>query len=224
MIQPIQFKNKYINQLTIREMSFIHLDHHNIPHIVKDHLLRSTLSFTSQNIRHALNNDYSKQLIPLIGLFTILEQLGKCYDRMDISNIRFQNNIKRALVNFGGIDQNDELIDVLYALRNSLLHSASLISHGENSANKDKHYRFRYSSEIQHIIQESKVKWNGCYEELDGNTEKYTTLINVDLLVKFVFSCIEKASALNQENLLRLRLEGGVRQLYFDYIKSNPLL
>lgn len=217
MITSIQLLKKRIDELTFEEMAFVHLSTNNSPIFVKDYQLRSTLSFIYQNICHALVNEASKQLMPYLSLCAVLDQLGICYDRKDKIKPRYSNGIKRALVNFSELDEDDKLIDVLYALRNGLLHNLSLTSFDKY---KNKFYKFRYNSEIEDIYQDAEIEWNGNYVTLDTDPEKYTTHINVEKLQALVFGSIDKANDLNQNSLLELRLEGGLRQLYFDYVRA----
>ena len=216
-ITPQKLSDKHIDELTIEEMAFVHLSTSYTPITVKDAILRSTLSFINQNIQHSLSFEYSKQLMPYLSLCAILDQLGICYNRKDRPNTKFGNGIKRCLVYFGEIDEDDEIIDTLYALRNGLLHNVSLTSKAKYGNN---HYIFRYSEDIGNVYQKADTKWDGSYETLDGSREKYTTLINVVKFKDLVSRCIQKADDLNQNSLLELRLSGGVKQLFFDYIRS----
>lgn len=221
MITELKLLEKNIEQLTFEEMAFVHLNTSYSPILVKNGLLRSTLSFIHQNIQHSLVFDYSKQLMPYLSLCAILDQLGSCYDRNDKPNHKYTNGIKRALVNFGELNENDDMIDVLYILRNGLIHNVSLTSY--DKFNK-KHYIFRYNSDIESIYQKAEVNWNGDYEALDNNREKFVTHINVEKLRDLVFNCVQKAYDLNQTGNLVLRLQGGVRQLFYDYIQLFPRL
>jgi len=214
---PAKLNEKYIDELSVEEMSFIHLNTSYSPISVKNGLLRSTLSFTYQNIQHALHNENSKHLMPYIALCSILDQLGICYNRKDKSQPSFQNGLKRCLVNFGELNEKDEMINVLYALRNGLLHNISLVSYDYT---KKKYYRFRYSKDINSVYQNPQVDWDGNYTTLDNGGDNYTTLINVEKFKDLVYSCRDKAEELNQQSLLELRLPGGARQLFYDYIRG----
>jgi len=215
-------REKEVQELTLEEMIFIHLADSDSPIIVKDLYLKSTLSFLKRNIQHSLNNDHGKDIIPYIGLCTILDQLGTCYNIKNAQEPRFNSNgIKRCLVYFGEFNENDKLIDVLFALRNGLLHKASLTSHDQY---KNKYYHFRWDNDITEIFKEAEKEWNGNYDLLDQPGEQYLTLINVDLLKKLVYRCMDKAAKLNQNSLIELRLAGGKRQLYYDYIRTSEIL
>ncbi|MDF3078001.1 MAG: hypothetical protein K0S09_1890 [Sphingobacteriaceae bacterium] len=219
-ITPGNISNKNVDELSVEEMSFVHLYTNYSPISVKNAALRSTLSFIHQNIQHSLNFDYSKQLMPYLSLCAVLDQLGICYNRKDKEEPRFANGIKRCLVYFGEIEEDDEIIDTLYALRNGLLHNVSLTSKGQYN---DKHYIFRYNNEIEGVYQKAEKEWDGIYETLDRNRELYTTYINVEKFRDLVYTCIRKAEDLNQDSMLELRLPGGARQLFYDYIRSLPI-
>jgi hypothetical protein len=214
--QKLQDKN--VDDLSFEEMAFVHLSTSYSPILVKNAFLRSTLSFTYQNIQHSLSYEYSKQLIPYLSLCAILDQLGICYNRKDKIETKFKNGIKRCLVYFGEVDEDDELINTLYALRNGLLHNLSLTSIDKN---KNNHYIFQYNNEIDNVYKKAVEKWDGNYETLASNIDKYTTLINVGKFKDLVYKCIQKAEDLNQNSMLELRLNGGVRQLFYDYIRCK---
>ncbi len=216
-ITPHKLHDKHIDELSFEEMAFIHLSTSHSPISVKNAILRSTLSFIYQNIQHSLSFEYSKQLMPYLSLCAILDQLGICYNRKDKAEPKFENGVKRCLVYFGEVDENDELIKTLYALRNGLLHNISLTSIDKLNGN---HYIFQFNKEIENVYLKAEEKWDGNYETLDGNRDKYTTHINIEKFRDLVYKCIEKAYNLNQNSMLELRLSGGVRQLFFDYIRS----
>ncbi len=217
MITPHQLLEKQTHELTLNELAFIHLSDSNSFFTLKNNHVRSTLSFAIQNVRQALNLEYSKQLMPYITLCAILDQLGVCYNRNDKPLPRSENGLKRALVQFGEIDEDDDLINIIYSLRNGLLHNISLTSFDKKNT---AFYKFRYNSEITTIYKEAEEDWDGSYQTLDTNPEKFTTHINVKLFSELVFSCLYKANFLNQNNNLVLRLDGGLIQLFFDYILS----
>jgi hypothetical protein len=219
MITESKLWEKNIDELTFEEMAFVHLSTSHSAINVKNNRLRSTLSFIYQNIQHGLTFDYSKQLMPYLSLCAILDQLGICYDRADKPEPKYGNGIKRALVNFGEIEEDDEIINVLYALRNGLLHNVSLTSYDKF---KNKYYTFRYNAQIENLYQKAEIDWDGNYVTLDSGREKFTTHINVEKFRDLVFNCIRKADELNQDSKLILKLKGGVRQLFYDYIKSIP--
>lgn len=217
MITPHQLFEKHIDELNLNELAFIHLSDSISFFTLKENRVRSTLSYAIQNVRQALNLEYSKQLMPYVTLCAILDQIGICYDRNDKPLPTSEIGLKRALIQFGELDENDDLINIIYSLRNGLLHNLSLTSFDKKNGN---FYKFRYNSEITSIYKRAEENWNGSYETLDTDPEKFTTHINAKLFSDLVFSCIDKANSLNQTNNLALRLKRGLMQLFFDYILS----
>lgn len=217
MTTPHQLLEKHTHELNLNELAYIHLSDSNSHFTLKKNLVRSTLSFAIQNVKQALNLEYSKQLMPYMTLCAILDQIGICYDRNDKPLPRSGNGLKRALIQFGEVDEDDDLINIIYSLRNGLLHNVSLTSFDKKN---EKFYKFRYNSQITSIYKDAEETWDGSYETLDTNPEKFTTHINVKLFSDLVFSCVDKANSLNHTNNLVLRLEGGLIQLFFDYILS----
>ncbi len=217
MITRHQLLEKYTHELNLNELAFIHLSDSNSFFTLKENHVRSTLSFAIQNVRQALNLEYSKQLMPYVTLCAILDQIGICYDRNDKPLPKSSIGLKRALIQFGEIHEDDDLINIIYALRNGLLHNVSLTSFDKKNK---KYYKFRYNSHITSIYKKAEEDWDGSYETLDTNPEKFTTYINAKLFSDLVFDCVDKANSLNHTNNLALRLKGGLIQLFFDYIIS----
>ncbi len=214
---PADLHNLRIDELNEQQMIFVHIQSTATPIILKNSIARSTLSFICENVNHGLAFDKAKSLMPIISLCSILDQLGICYNRNDLEQPRFQNGIKRCLCYFGEFDEEDPIIDVLYALRNGLAHNVSLTSFDKY---KNKYYHFRYDNQIEEIYQPAEIEWDGDYNTLDNGREKFTTRINIEKFRSLVFNCVYKAEKLNQENKLELRFDGGTKQLFFDYIRT----
>lgn len=219
MITPASLRKKYIQELNLQEMVYIHLSVHG-PIVVKDGGLRSTLSFIYQNIQHGLTFEYSKHLMPYLSLCAILDQLGICYNRTDKPEPKYNNGIKRALVYFAELDEDDDIIGTICAFRNGLLHNISFTSYDKFTG---KYYFFRYNKNIPGVIQNPPKIWDGNYASLDDGSARYTTYINIEKFEELVSACIQKAAGLNEAGHIALRLSGGTRQLYYDYILSTSL-
>lgn len=213
-----EIESKEISELSQMEMSMIHLNTSYSTKIAGDSLLRSTLSVLVQNINHASQFRRSKNIMPLQSCMCILDQLGICYNIKGKPEPRFQNGIKRGLYYFAHLDEDDPNINVLYALRNGLLHNVSLVSVDKH---RDNHYFFRYARNDDHIVVSAEEKWDGCFETLDPSTDRFTTLISPNKIRELVIQAVEYASELNKESKLELRLEGGARELFYTYILST---
>jgi hypothetical protein len=213
-ITPVTLRNKYADELTLQELIFVHLYQYTGGIEIKDRVLRSTLSFIMENINHGFSFERAKILMPLLSCLSVLDQLGICYERTDMQVSRFDNGIKRALYYFGEFEEDDPIINTLYALRNGLLHNVSLVSIGKNN-----HFHFRYDSQINGIYQPAQIKWDGKFDTLDGTNGEYTTSISPDKIKELVQTCINYAFKLNMESKLKLRLKQGIKELYFSYIR-----
>ena len=219
-ITPKSIRNKYTDELTLNELIFVHLDLFTGGIGVKDRILRSTLSFIMENIEHGFALDKSKILMPLLSCLSVLDQLGICYERTDIKAPKFENGIKRALYYFGELQEDDPMINTLYALRNGLLHNVSLVSIDKF---KNNHYHFRYDYEIDVIYEQAQIKWDGDFNKLDGTNGEYTTAVSPDKIRKLVKICIYRAAELNMESKLKLILKQGIKELYFSYIRYTKI-
>jgi hypothetical protein len=212
-----QLEEKYVDELTLEELIAIHLSTSISPIILKDAKIRSTFSILYQNIRSSMTRNNTNALIPYLSLCAILDQIGTCYDRKDLRP-RYQNGIKRCLVNFGGFREDDEAIDIIYVLRNGLIHSVSLTSWNRYT---NKHYLFGFNNNIESLYKNAETEWHGDYDVLDSNgREKYTTQINVDKFMSLVDTCIDKANELNEESILMLRPNIGKKQLFYNYLRA----
>lgn len=125
---PKDFENKYPDDLTSQELSFIHLDTSHGTYFLKECKTRSMLSFIIEGIQMTMVHDRAKNVMPIMSLMSILDQLGICYNNTEKAESKYGNGIKRALYYFGDIDESDGTIKVLYALRNGLFHNISLVS------------------------------------------------------------------------------------------------
>lgn len=216
---PKDFENKYPDDLTSQELSFIHLDISNSTYLLKECKIRSMLSFIIEGIQMTMVNDRAKDVMPIMSLMSILDQLGICYNNTEKGESKYRNGIKRALYYFGEIDENDNTIKVLYALRNGLLHNISLVSKNQNDPTEN--YYFRYNSDIEGVFKPAEMPWTGDYSNLD--MDKNVTLVNTENLKLLVDKCLHNASTLNKENMLHIRLTGGLKELFYCYLRTIPI-
>lgn len=217
LIRIKEFKNFLPPDLNMEEMIFTHLNLSEV--YIKDRVLISTLTVVWNNINSAMHNDHTKALMPILSMLAILDQLGTCYNRKDMLEPRFQRNgIKRCLYYFGEFDEDDKIHNTLFSLRNGLLHNVSLTSYDRHN---DSHYYFAYDKSIENVYEDAQSDWDGNYDNLDGNGTKFITKISVENLKDLVYTCIKKASDLNNLSKLTLRLQGGIKQLYFDYMRYS---
>ncbi|PPK95440.1 hypothetical protein LY01_01027 [Nonlabens xylanidelens] len=214
---------KHITELSEQEIIELHLDRYSMSYQLIDCQIRSTLSFLYEAIQHTTHNTRTKNLVPIMAILSALDQLGICYNRTDLST-NFTNGIKRCLILLAEKESDDNILKILPALRNGLIHNVSLVSKAkyENQPN----FIFRYSNDeddIDEVYQESSRVWDGNFSTLSNNgREHYTTLINIEKLKELFDNCLIKAVELNRNNLLRIRLNGGMEELFYNYLRTVP--
>ncbi|WP_406773291.1 hypothetical protein [Tenacibaculum maritimum] len=218
----MHYPEKYIVDLNEQEIISLHLESSYGINELKDIYVRSTLSFLFEAIQHCRHNNHTKDLVPIMSSLSMLEQIGICYERTDLST-NLTNGIKRALILFGEFESDNDILDILPALRNGLLHNVSLVSKAKypNQSN----YIFRYSNEednVSGIYKNSLRIWDGNFETLSNNgREHYTTLINTNELNDLLYKCLRNAEELNNKGLLKIRLDGGKEELFYNYLMSK---
>lgn len=216
-------RDKNIIELDEQEIIGLHVNDSFSNHFLKDSIIRSTLSFLHEAILHAFSNTRTQTLMPIMSILSLLEQLGICYNRVDLETDK-TNGIKRCLILFGGYSDDDEILDVLQALRNGLLHNVSLVSKARYPAQSN--YIFRYANKgdnVDDVYKNPINNWDGNFSTLsEKGREQYTTLINVEKLKALFKQCIIKVKELNDDNLISIRLEGGKEELFYTYLRSIP--
>lgn len=171
------FENKRFAELTLQEVMAVHLEQGGGHSITSDFLVESTLRVILQEARHCTQNVRSKQMMPALGCFALLDQVGNCYTRTRCEPYPHGNasGIKKALYYFGGFAADDAATKALYAFRNALMHNASLRNdyHG-------KHHAFRYDGSIPTAVAPAAREWDGDVATLDDST---LTVVNPGRLV-----------------------------------------
>jgi len=210
-------KNKTLQELSLKELAFIHLNGRDCSEI-KGELLHSILPVVIREIRHAKFQIYSQNFLPLAAAFTVLDQLGFCYSRNDMATFSSNNAsaIKKSLYYFCGFGDNDQDTKALYALRNSFLHTSSLLSKGEwtNQPN----YRFVFDRKCETMIKHPQINWDGDFNNLQTNM---TTYINPDSVVEMVEDTIHKALELLFEDKLVVTCADGEAEFYYRFLKRS---
>jgi hypothetical protein len=178
--------------------------------------MKSILPITLQEINHSRHKEYSKNFVPVIGAFAVIEQIGFCYSRTDIP--KFYNSdsspILKALYYFADYPEGHIDTKALYALRNSFLHNASLMAIAKHK-NKPSFY-FQFDREIDSITKYSPVVWDGKVETFKP---EMTTLINPDKIIDLASTIADKALAYLEAETLSVDLEGGQKELFYRFLK-----
>lgn len=206
---------KTLKQLTLKELAFIHLNGRDSNEIKGGRLL-SALPVVIREIRHAKHQAYSRNFLPLAAAFTILDQIGFCYSRNDIP--AFKNpkasSIKKSLYYFCGFAENDKNTKSLYGLRNSFLHTSSLLSKGTKPSHPN--FNFVFDSNLSAMIKHPKVEWNGNFNDLKP---EMSTFVNPLLIVDMVEQSVVKALELLYEDKLVISCMGGPVEFYYRFLK-----
>lgn len=211
-----KLEDKHISELNTKELIDVFLIERTEPLQFKNHEVKTTLSITLESIEKNIGKLSTRNVLPIIGIFSVFDMLGSSFDRTDKTTTA-NAPIKRALNLYSSLKEYPQDIDALYGLRNSLVHNSSLVSLSIRP--NQKNYIFRYDSNQSTLIKHSPSDWNGDFEELDGNQDKYTTIINIFKLHTLMKDCIDKVRQLNLENKIALRY-GSNRELYYHYFRS----
>ncbi|MFV8269339.1 hypothetical protein ACNQGP_05305 [Flavobacterium sp. GT2N3] len=212
--------DKRLQDLTDNEIIDIHLNAYHETTTI-DFRVISTLSRLNREVRHAISFENSKYILPLIGMTTILDQLGNCYSssRRPLFPNPNSSGIKKALYYFGNFDDDDKILETVYALRNGITHNASFISRNKYGIEKGKNYIFHYDNEQTDLLISSEEEWNG---ELSNINNKTITLLNPALLLNLIESCIKQADDDNKQSFLSIDLPEGKKELIHSYLHWLP--
>ncbi len=209
------WKDKYVDQLSILELAYAHLGNAS-SYPVKGGILKSILPITLQEINHARHMEYSKNFVPVVGAFGVVEQIGFTYKRTDMTE--FSNpkasSINKALYYFAGFEEGNEDVKALYALRNSFLHNASLMAKALHQ-NKPSYY-FQFDRQIDVLVKYPDVAWNG---DISTFEPQYTTLINPEKVIDLARIIVDSALGCLQSGVLEVDLEFGEKELFYRFLK-----
>jgi hypothetical protein len=210
-----EWNEKELTDLSILELAYAHLggkSHYQL----KDGELKSILPIALQEINHVRRNEYSKNFVPVIGAFAVIEQIGFCYSRNDIQTYSNPDAspIFKALYYFAGYPEGHIDTKALYALRNAFLHNASLMAITKHK-NKPSFY-FQFDRDIEGLTKYSTVDWNGNIETFKP---EMTTLINPNKLIELASSIADNALGCLEAGVLIVDLEGGEKELFYRFLK-----
>lgn len=209
------FRGKQLNELGVEELAYIHLNVLSQKTTLKDFAVSSSLRELEQTLAASFGNIRTKQYVPLMTSFAILDQLGSLYSIVGV-NCDFQNGIKKALATLTEIRDRDD-IESLVTLRNGLLHDGSLVSHN-NYRDIDVIYKMVVGS--GKVITPPKKVWDGVYR--DSLTE-YVTLIDLKELQTVVLKAI-KLCADHLENSTLVINCTDEKEFFYKYLFSQQIV
>ncbi|MDJ0695575.1 hypothetical protein [Mastigocoleus sp. MO_188.B34] len=214
------WKNKSLTQLSIEELAYAHLGGAD-SYQLKDGYLDSILPIICQEIRHSRNMNYSKNFVPVVSSFAVIEQIGFSYSRND--KLEYSNPcaspIKKAMYYFADYEEDDRDIEALYSLRNSFLHNASLMAKAKHT-NQTSFY-FQFDRSLNKLAEYPNFNWDGNIQNFEPET--MTTLINPNYIIKMAFDIVEKALSCLEDNTLDVCIKDGKQELYYRFLKYRNL-
>ena len=167
----LDLSTKLLRELDEDEMVYCHLSYRGRERS-KDNLVISCLDGIETEMRQARGVRVTSKYAPLLAGFAILDQIGSCYADLDKPpHPQAGSAIHRALYYFMGLNAMSAEVKALYALRNGLVHDASLTC---KTAAGD-WYIFRYQDTLASSIKLAQRPWNGSIADLSDDT---LTLVN----------------------------------------------
>ncbi|MGV1870751.1 hypothetical protein [Agrobacterium rosae] len=215
------FTEKYFEDFDLEDIVYAHLVGHDV--MSKDHVIRSTLREMKGSMQHAHTNIATKNFVPLLCAFSILDQLADCYkynDKPDHpinpSNNKEYAGVLRALYYFLDVPALSKEAHALYALRNAMMHDAAFV--GKNL--KGDWYFFRYDHDMQSLINTAATSWDG-----DASTisEKTTTLVNPRRLTDQISAALDKLFRTfieNRSNVKELQSSSDIRHKFLAWSRK----
>lgn len=215
-----QISRKPLVDLSIEELAYLHLDDVDLPRVVADGSIRSSIAGLVAEIRKTQSIDAARIFSPLYGAFALLDQIGSTYQNKTRAPYKdaSASGIKKALYHFCGFPENSEEVKAIYGLRNSLMHDGSVLFRGRLKDGKwtGPFHHFRLGSKASNIVEMPKQAWNGKLEDLDPS--KHATLINQSRLTEVAVNAVGQARRLLMSGDLGIDVgEGGI-ELYYKYL------
>ena len=208
------WKEKHVDELSILELAYAHLGGAS-SYRLKEGLLKSILPITLQENNHARHMEYSKNFVPVVAAFAVIEQIGFTYKRND--KIEYSNpnssSINKALYYFADYEEGNEDVKALYALRNSFLHNASLMAKALHASKPS--YYFQFDRVIDVLVRYPEKPWDG---NITTFKPEYTTLINPDKVIDLAGAVVDSTLKCLESNVLEVDLEGGRKSFSIAFL------
>lgn len=186
--------NLRLSQLEKDDIVYCHLSFRS-HEMTKDFVVVSSLEAAATEMTQARGTDLTANYAPLLTGFAILDQIGSCYENATMApHPTGGAAIERALYYFGGMAARSPEVEHLYALRNGLVHDASLTSHDRP---KRKWYMFRFNRNMPDVIRLPAQDWDGNAGSLGPDT---TTWINPRRLTEIISNAISDLRDLRELN------------------------
>lgn len=201
-----------LSDLSNYEVAYCHLSERGWEQL-KHNMVYTTLSDIETEMRQSRGNVNTSNYLPLLAGFSILDQLGTTY--LDKKMKRHPNSgggIEHALYYFCGYQAMSSEVKALYALRNGLIHAASLTSADQGSGAR---YIFRYHHSMNAPVQTAAVDWDGQFSTIDSTV---MTLVNPRRFTDQVSSAIDCVRELLNHDRSNLKILRNAGQIIADHL------
>lgn len=206
------FSKKSLDELSIKELAYIHLNRSHSTTIIKNATITSSLYDLIETAQASATNARTRIYTPMLASFAVLDQIGGAY-RSNLKSTSYQNGIKVALELFGTHSKDE--IEYLTTLRNGLYHDGSLLS---KNINGKTNVLFRLDPNSPNTITMPRTPWDGVYH---GSLNDYISKINVLSLKNdtetIVQNCLEQ---LLDDNLLFTI--NDCREFFYKFLFASP--
>lgn len=186
------------------------------------HRILSTLGLALSEVRSAAARERTNTFLPLLGLFTALEQIGNTYGndvKMKTENADW-SGIKKAIHNFSDMSGDSDECKAIYALRNSIVHNGSIASRGRINSEGEAtgpFHRFGFNPEAKEVIELPQTAWDGTW-----GAAPYT-FINISLFHILVDDILKEVQNHFLQKNLHLRV--SLNELFDSFLiaKEHPI-
>ncbi|WP_313599697.1 hypothetical protein [Pseudomonas sp.] len=203
------YGTKSTSQLSSEELANIHLDIGHRWHCLTDGNISSNIYDLNEAVNAAFNNFRTKQYVPLLACFAILDQVGSLYQRADMES-PYGNGIKKAFDSYSDL-KSPETLDTLVTLRHGLLHNGSLTCINRNTKTK---VFFRMITNSKKIYTPSKKQWDGIYHD---SMADYTSFIDLKELHNKTKDILIECRRLLLNGKIDIKI-CAPRELFFKYL------
>lgn len=201
-----------LNELSLDDVVYCHLSRRGWEPI-KGHTIYTTLDHIETEMRQARGTNLTSNYVPLLAGFSILEQLGDTYaDRSMQRHPQNGGGIEHALYYFCGYPAMSPEVKALYALRNGLIHAASLTSTDQGS---NARYIYRYDYEMDAGIVMPAQPWDGQIKTIHPDV---FTIVNPRQITDQVSAAISRVRDYFFHEHGRLKVKRSKGQILINHL------
>lgn len=203
------YRTKSISQLSLEELANIHLDINSAWQCLENGNISSNIYDLNETVAAGFNNNRTKQYVPLLACFSILDQIGSAYERTDQTSA-YGNGIKKALDLYSNFKLNQDL-EFLVTLRHGLFHDGSLTYINKSTGTK---VFFRMIMGSGKLLTPSIKPWDGVYYD---DLSDYITYIDLKELHVKTKEVITECRRLLLNGKIKIMV-AAPRELFYKYL------